>query len=146
MEVRTEIPECCFANKRLAALVAREFLRAVAKANEVYLKAHPRTPALYQSGIVYKQEPWAGKYEQFATIPQVLEQGWGDCDDLTAWRVAEIRQVLKKPADFICYWRPNTMTWHLQVRYWDSIADRRAHPQGGYVEDPSRLLGMGYKE
>lgn len=146
MDIRTNIPECCFRDKRLVALVAREFLRAVAKANEVYLKYNPRTPMLYESGVVYKREPWAGEYEDFATIPQMLERKWGDCDDLAAWRVAEIRQVQKRPADFICYWRKHTNVWHLQVRSWKDAEDRRRNPDGGDVEDPSRLLGMGQAE
>ena len=145
MKIVTEIPPECFVTPRVSALLARDYVRALARANEVYLRVCPNTPGLYSSGVKYQREPNAGQYEEFAAIPTVLNRGWGDCDDLVAWRVAEYRQVLKRPADVMIYWRPKTNVFHLQVRYWPSADARRSgHP--GDVEDPSRLCGMGITE
>ncbi len=140
MKLVTSIPSVCLKNKREGALVARAFLQAVVKANECWLLHNPKAPKLYDSGVTYAREPWAGKYEEFATIPMVLKRGWGDCDDLCAWRVAEIRRE-GRPADILIYWRPKTHIWHVEVRHWPSAAARKAG-EHGTVEDPSRLLNM----
>lgn len=64
------------------------------------LLADPRTPLLYQSGVKYKVEvPRPGKtgcddgdgQERFLSAPYVLRQGHADCEDLAAWRCAELR-------------------------------------------------------
>ena len=51
---------------------------------------------LHESGVVWKQEPWAGvRVEEFANIKQVYDRKWGDCDDMLAYRLcAEDRAEL----------------------------------------------------
>lgn len=85
-------------------------------------------PPLYQSGVRYRAESgtewWLGPRD-------VFRRGHGDCEDLVAWRVAELRaagEVLARPA---CY-SPQPGLVHCVVRRAD-----------GRIEDPSRVLGMG---
>lgn len=58
--------------------------------NELYLQHHPETPKIYKSGVKYAREPFG--YESWPNIPVILRRGVGDCEDLAAWRVAELRQ------------------------------------------------------
>lgn len=90
-------------------------------------------PPLYRSRVQFQPEP--GPHEEFADVITVLRRGWGDCDDLVAWRVAELQEA-GEAADVRIYWRkPKTpggeIRMHAQVR--------RAN---GKIEDPSRFLGM----
>jgi hypothetical protein len=139
MKVVTYLDEQALKNPKVGAILARKLLQAIVLGNRYYLHTHPNTPLLYESGVRYKREPNAFIYEEFADIPHVLKRGWGDCDDLVAWRCAEIQHREKRPCDPLIYWRqhPNgsgspITIWHVQVRRQDT----------GEVEDPSRLLGM----
>jgi hypothetical protein len=122
---------------RLLAELARGFLRGVVAANRAEMRAAVSRgrpfPRLYESGVRYEREPWSPRIEEFADVATVLRRGWGDCDDLCAWRVAEL-QELGEAADIRLYWRRNKrgqFTMHVQVR--------RAN---GDIEDPSRFLGL----
>lgn len=106
-------------------------LEAVVYANRLWLTAYPRTPFLYQTKVIYQIEP-PGQ-EVFADIPTVIEQGWGDCDDLCSWRCAELQVagIMAKP---YLKWRdtgPKQNVYHAVVRWPD-----------GRIEDPSLALGM----
>lgn len=47
-------------------------------------------PSLYHSGVRFAYEPNHGDgHEEFATPPDVYARGWGDCDDLIVYRLAE---------------------------------------------------------
>jgi hypothetical protein len=59
----------------------------LAKTNLVYLQRYPYTVPLYESDIYYKMER-IGE-EDFFDIPTILAQGFADCEDLAAWRIAE---------------------------------------------------------
>jgi hypothetical protein len=61
---------------------------ALAVINLAHLKQAPNTPFLYESGVVYRPERDG---EELLDIPALMVQGWGDCEDLAAWRVAELR-------------------------------------------------------
>jgi hypothetical protein len=139
MKVVTYLDDNSLKDPKVGAILARKLLQSIVLSNRYYLHTHPNTPLLYSSGVRYQREPNAFRYEEFADIPTVLKRGWGDCDDLVAWRVAEIQHREKRPADPLIYWRlherPNgspLTIWHVQVRRQDT----------GEVEDPSRLLGM----
>ena len=107
----------------------RALVRTVHELNRQYLRHNPTTPLLYKSGVVYQREPEAIR-EEFATIPQVLRQGWGDCDDLAPWRSAELAELhgIDALPDVL---NPRPGLYHIIVRYPD-----------GHTEDPSRILGM----
>ena len=87
-----------------------------------------KTPPLYRAGVRYKREQ-PGK-EQWQTAREVYRAGFGDCEDLAAWRAAELR--LKGEAARAVVVRVGPRQFHAIVK--------RAN---GQYEDPSRKLGMG---
>lgn len=109
--------------------------------NMAWLKAYPKTPLLYQSGVIYKPEQRridrAGHVieygEDWQTIPYVLYNGFGDCEDLGAWRSAELRMRGIKAVPDVKVRRLPDGAWraHVRVRWPD-----------GHIEDPSAKLGM----
>ena len=146
---------------RAVAKTARELLLATAHINVLILQAYPwdpdtgkGIPPLYvlgrQGRMRWKNEPWAGQpqmllgrfegIEEFATIPTVIKRGWGDCDDLSPWKVAALwlgigdfgERIKPQPkADIRVKWNPDLTLYHIQVR------DGR-----GRELDPSKWLGM----
>lgn len=59
-----------------------------------------------------------------------MRDGYGDCEDLAAARVAELR--VKAGIKAVPWLKKKGKIWHVLVRYPD-----------GTLEDPSRKLGMG---
>jgi hypothetical protein len=109
-------------------------LAALCTINTLYLRQHPHTPALAASGVRYRREtPW--EREQFLSIPAVLDRGYGDCDDLACWRVAELHAHAIDTAA-----RPKLV--HISPRVLHIVVQRG----NGLIEDPSRQLGMGAAE
>lgn len=106
-------------------------VHAVAALNRIDMRAlrskGKRLPSLYKAGVRYREEPWPR--ERWLTAAQVLKQGHGDCEDLVAWRVAELLEsgVEARPAVI----RTSRNVWHV-------ILERGT----GEREDPSRRLGM----
>jgi hypothetical protein len=103
--------------------------------NELYLSRHPSTPRLYESGVRYMREPY--RYEQWIPIPRVLQQGGSDCEDLSAWRIAELRQ---KGFDARPAWSHEERTGPNGEPY--RMYHIKVFIPGFGIEDPSRLLGM----
>ena len=117
-------------NARVLAELAQGFLRGVVASNRVTIRFARREgrpiPPLYSSGVVYDREPWAGQFEEFADLTTVLHRGWGDCDDLCAWRVAELLEGGEPAADIRVYWRisrTGQKKMHIQVRRGVCAAD-----------------------
>ncbi len=69
-------------------------LEATCRANQEELK-HGKYPLLYKANIPYREEPPG--HEDWTDIPTVIKKGWGDCEDLAAWLVAELREIFKIP-------------------------------------------------
>lgn len=89
-------------------------------------------PSLYANArrIEWRDEPTAGSGVEFIDDPfVVLARGYGDCDDLACWRVAELRARGER-ANVAIKW--NGKRYHALVRR-----------ENGKLEDPSRVLGMG---
>ena len=101
-----------------------------------YLRANPRTPRLYSSGVVYEPEP--ADQEDWKTIDTVLRDGHGDCEDLAAWLAAE--RIVKDaiPARCAFRYRPVQVGGGRVVDLYHILTQ---HPAGS-IEDPSRVLGM----
>lgn len=87
-------------------------------------------PALYASGVRYQREH---NREDWQTAEETLQRGHGDCEDLAAFRAAELRNAGELGAKAVCY-APRPGLIHCVVRRAD-----------GTIEDPSRRLGMNGK-
>lgn len=88
MDIRLTLPEVLDARTRV--LVAREFLGALVFLNRLLIQQKLVGP-IYSSGVVYRHEPPG--VEEFADALTCTQRGWGDCDDLAAWRVAELNEM-----------------------------------------------------
>jgi hypothetical protein len=84
-------------------------------------------PPLYESGAVYKTEP----REVWRHAQDVVNEGWGDCEDLAAYRAAELRVSGEDPD-------ARVKTYQTGPRRYHAIVER----SGGVLEDPSAALGM----
>jgi len=84
-------------------------------------------PALYSSGVRYRRD----KGETWDSAQICCRRGWGDCEDLAAWRAADLR-LRGIPARAVVQ-RSKTpgVSWHAVVQL-----------PNGRIEDPSRRLGM----
>lgn len=138
-------------------------LEALAQCCEVCLEQDPDLPHLYASGVQYHVEPPG--LEEWQDVITTLERGWGDCEDLVGYRVADLRRRWRIPAKPHFTFRkikPNVTMYHILVKYPPGSLDRYggfppgleneeltsrrclyAEPDGSIIEDPSRILGMG---
>lgn len=85
-------------------------------------------PLLYRSGVRYERERGT---ENWQTPAEVIETGRADCEDLSAYRVGELRASGVDPGARVVIVRTGPRTLHAVVRRSD-----------GSTEDPSRALGM----
>jgi hypothetical protein len=120
------------------------FLRTLFAIDFAYLQDYPTTPKLYHTHVRYRVEPKRplvtvmGEQffglESWKSVPIVLADGFGDCEDLACWRAAELNMEGIKARPF---WKVRVFPgkrlrlYHIMVRYPD-----------GRVEDPSKRLGM----
>jgi hypothetical protein len=123
-------------NTRLVLTIAvssltavQKFLTTLQSVDEDQLRSG-RYPRLYKSGVRYQREP-RGR-EDWQTVSRAYRAKLADCEDLAAWRAAELvvygedvgaRAVIKRV-------RPGLI--HCLVLR-----------SNGAMEDPSRMLGMG---
>lgn len=117
-------------------VVLRVLLNALAAINCDILQRDPTIPRLYESGVRYRPED-PGR-EEWQDVAETLRRGFGDCEDLACWLVAErrVRDGIQATPDFTLRnveVAPGHMTkvFHIFVRL-----------PGGSREDPSRELGM----
>ena len=108
-------------------------------------------PRAYESGVVwFDSAPLP--FQDFADCLTVLRRGVGDCKQLVAWRIAELYEDghAAMPRVF-CRDRSSPHEgWrmHALLRHAPQCACQLCHAQPdevrrvGYIEDPSRLLGM----
>ena len=87
-----------------------------------------KLPPLMRSGVKFAYEPGHGSgVEDFALPLTVYTRGWGDCDDLCIWKIAEELAAGRK-ASCRTSWLNGGM--HVQVRL-----------KNGKIFDPAILLG-----
>lgn len=84
-------------------------------------------PPLYESGARYQREPMGR--ERWQTARETARRKLGDCEDLAAYRVAELWRRGIKARVHVKVVRPGLM--HIQVLL-----------PNGKIEDPSQRLGM----
>jgi hypothetical protein len=137
----------------VVAALTRAHLEVVVLQNRLLMRKHGgRIPQLYESGILFRIEPWASTVQHFANCLEAIERGHADCKVLCCYRLAELREAAPTKEQAAryrlkLYWRifndedplhegvgskqsRKTMRiYHVQVR----------HPNGA-IEDPSRLL------
>ena len=106
-----------------------------------YLARHPNTPALFQSGVRYREQLTQGGVrtgvETWWDIPTVQARGEGSCEDLAAWRVAELLAAGFPARPFIHSKKRGDWTiFHVVVRVRQSLYAPEEE------EDTSYLLGM----
>lgn len=107
---------------------AQQILQAMAEAYGEEFKVRP-LPPLYSTQIHFRPEPWAGLgTEEWASPYDVFERGWGDCDDLSLFRCAQLIAE-GEPATIVEAWLRGTKRHHFLVR--------RAN---GQLEDPSKNI------
>jgi len=108
------------------------FLDCLYKLDCDYLRAKPQTPFILNAGVRYRAESY-NKPESWKTIPLVMRDGFGDCEDLACWLAAALtvqRGNVSRPLWKVKR-RGNFSLYHIQVR--DSH---------GRILDPSKALGM----
>lgn len=95
-------------------------------------------PPLYKSGIRYLREDGT---ENWQDVFRNFELKSGDCEDLAAHRVAELRAVYGRAAKpFVTYRVGPDGGFHYHALLMVK------GPDGWRAEDPSRKLGMGWEE
>jgi hypothetical protein len=110
-------------------------------------------PPVLDSGVVFRDEPWAGGalrdilgrpspcLEEFCHLGIVLGRGWGDCAQICAWRIAELREQGNQ-AGLRIYCRPQPdkrRFFHVQTRH-APVPRFKNDPKAGPIEDTSRIL------
>lgn len=91
------------------------------------MRARP-LPPLYSGRVRYLREP--ARRERWQTAAETAQRGVGDCEDLAAYRVAELWRQGEKGARVVVR-RINPQLMHVYVARAD-----------GTKEDPSKRLGM----
>ena len=146
---------------RMMGLVLKPFLEALTMADQIFLKTH-HVPPLYGSGVRYDNEPSdytctidgvTERVEDFASVPKIIQRGWGDCDDLAPWRCAEVRnagyqagiriqwKTLRERMSLLAIGRPFKL-YHIVVRWGEGQPLPPTVDPITRIEDPSKVLGM----
>lgn len=123
--------------RQLSEQVMARLLTLQTLLNVEYLRSHPDTPQLYESGLRYAVE---GPFnEEWKTIPVCLGGDVLDCEDAACWRAAELIVSGEDP-DARPVFRGRRVSkrrrlYHVIVMRGD-----------GSLEDPSKVLGMGTRQ
>ena len=105
-------------------------IEGVTRVDEEMLRS-AHFPRLYESGVQYRKED----KDTWRHADDVLCSGWGDCDDLSPWRAAELRVSGEDPKAYVYVYRSGPRRFHAVVARGD-----------GRIEDPSYKLGMPVSE
>jgi hypothetical protein len=123
---------------------AERILEVVVDNNRYLMRKNPgRVPPIYQSGVRFRPEPWAGAnpatppIEQFCPYPELLARGWADCAQLCPWVVAEAREHGDLRAKLRFYCRTQGEAGDPERRRFYHVETRDG---SGRIWDPSRLL------
>jgi hypothetical protein len=106
-------------------------LRALRDINVVGLTLDP-LPPLYRTHVRYRREARdksGRRKEEWLTAHEGYRRGFMDCEDLAAWRSAELKLG---GVEALPHAYETSIGWHIKV-IWPN----------GKVEDPSKILGMG---
>jgi hypothetical protein len=102
-------------------------LEGLVQVNGLVLDKLPGLPPLYGAGVRWRAIP----HDTWRRVDQIAGEGWGDCEGLSAWRVAELRGTGEDPLSRVGVYHTGPRKYHaIVIRGTDDI------------EDPSVLLGM----
>jgi len=105
----------------------RILLEALIDINLMSIRAQAY-PLLYESGVYYQAEEPG--FERFLSIPSVIDQGYGDCEDLACWRIAELRHRGQYAVPYLILTRTDDrLRYHIAVSLSNNV-----------IEDPSDRL------
>lgn len=128
-------------NEAVSNVALNAMLECLVQIN-VALMTAKRMPDLYSTQIRYRQEPLGEENWRDCVI--VLETGFGDCEDLAAYRAAELRVKHRIPARCVFRWKTfniETKMGPRRVKLYHILVgfDHNGHL---LIEDPSKRLGM----
>lgn len=99
--------------------------------NTVLMRRDPSLPPLYASGVKWEVRRGDPSETKWRTPQEIVTSGWGDCQELSAYRAAELRVTGVDPAAHVRVYPTERNTYHAVVARGN-----------GLVEDPSVVLGM----
>lgn len=105
-------------------------LEGLVQYNDLVLSKNPNLPPLYASGAVYLQRP----HDNWRSADVIAQEGWGDCEGLSAWRVAELRASGEDPLARVGIYHTGPRKYHAIVLRGDDT-----------IEDPSVPLGLPWR-
>lgn len=105
-------------------------LEGLTRVNEVLMKREP-VPPLYVTGARWEVRQGDPSETRWRYAPDVAGEGWGDCQDLSAYRAAELRVTGEDPKAEVRVYPTGVNRYHAVVARGN-----------GAVEDPSVILGM----
>ncbi len=116
--------------------IFRAMLEALVQVNEIHLRAHPEIPSVedaIRTGRVRYDDPGAND-DPWRDCLRVLQMGEGDCEDLVAWFVAQlrVRSGQRQARAVFDIWPTPEGTRLIHIRATD----------GRKTYDPSRWAGM----
>lgn len=85
-------------------------------------------PGLYDANVKYKLTP----YRVWRTPQEIVASGWGDCENLSSYRSAELRLTGEDPTAHVLVYPTGPARFHAVV----------SRDCGAAIEDPSKELGM----
>lgn len=126
------------ANEVVAHEVLNALLECLVQLNVALMRSQ-KFPPLYTTRVRYRQEPLG--QENWRDAALVLRDGFGDCEDLAAYRVAELRVMHQLPARCVFRWKMFVVGGKSRVKLYHILV---GVPHNGklLIEDPSKRLGM----
>jgi hypothetical protein len=109
-----------------SAIYYEDAIEGLTRINQRMLR-EAEFPRIYESGVGYRKE----SEDTWRHADDVLCSGWGDCEDLAAWRAAELRESGEDPLARVYVYRSGPLRFHAVVARGN-----------GQIEDPSLILGM----
>ena len=111
-------------------------LEGLTGVDEILMRRTP-TPPLYATGARWQVREGDPSEMRWRYPHDVITSGWGDCQDLSAYRAAELRVSGEDPSARVRVY-PTGMGPDGQITKFHAVVERG----NGAVEDPSVVLGM----
>lgn len=119
---------------RYAQQAIESAVETLARVNFAYLADNPDTPTRQQSDVKYQREGRKNA-EEWQSIPELLDSGVGDCEDLAAWEIAQLRRRGIRAQPHVVPVVGKQGKWHVLVRV-------KIPGQSWAITDPSKDMGM----